>query len=204
MKLLQKFAFLIIVLSVISGCSSLPKSSTNVKWQQQQAQLSSIKSYRATGKLNYISPEQRQSLYFQWKHSEDKSQLRLTTFLGQSVLNLVITPKKSTVTTYNDKVYTDANPSELVYRLTGLVLPVSQLQDWLLGKPTGADSYQLNPTNTVASIEKTVNGKEWQLNYQSYTDEKIAANTVPLPSKLSLKQGTTSLNITVSKWTLNQ
>ncbi|MCL9781914.1 lipoprotein insertase outer membrane protein LolB [Vibrio sp. S4M6] len=203
MKQLKKILFFLITLTVISGCSSLPKSSTNVQWQQQQARLTSIKSYQAIGKLNYISPKQRESLYFQWKHSDSKSQLRLTTFLGQSVLNLVITPKESSVTTYNNTVYKDTNPSRLVYKLTGLELPIKQLQDWLLGKPTGADNYQLNPTNTVASLDKVVDGAHWTLLYQAYTDETVDGNTVPLPSKFSLKQGDTRLNITVSKWKLN-
>ncbi|MGF1741545.1 lipoprotein insertase outer membrane protein LolB [Vibrio profundum] len=204
MRSLKKLFLLVSVLFIVSGCSTLPKSQTNVQWQAQQQQLSAIHSYRATGKLTYLSPSQKQSLYFQWKHSPTRSQLRLTTFLGQSVLNLTMTPQGSKVTTYNGNTYQNHDPRILVSRLTGLSIPVAQLQNWLLGQPTGADQYQQNITNTLASLSKEINGEQWALTYKSYTDETFAGKTLPLPSQLSLKQGSTTLNIVISKWVLKQ
>lgn len=195
---------LLLATLLFAGCTSVPDSITSVEWQSHQQKLASIDNYLVTGKLGYISPEQRESLNFQWRHSAAQSQLRLTTFLGQTVLNLSISPQGARVETYDAQVFTDPSADALVYRLTGLVIPVEQLQNWLLGNPTNADHYLLNDTNTLASLEKQVSWQNWHLDYLSYRDEPLSQQIVPLPSKMKLKQGDTTLNIVVSKWVLNQ
>ncbi|MFY2509348.1 lipoprotein insertase outer membrane protein LolB [Vibrio pectenicida] len=188
----------------LSGCASIDPSTTNVEWQTQQQRLASIDDYKANGKLGYISPQQRQSLNFQWKHSATFKQLRLTTFLGQTALNLKITPDGSSIETYQDETFTSNDAQSLIYRLTGLNLPIEQLNNWLLGSPKGADNYQLNGTNTLASLTKQVQGKLWQLEYLSYQDIQYQSHTIPLPHKLKLTQGDISINIIISNWNIEQ
>lgn len=189
---------------ILSGCATLDTSTTNVEWQTHQQRLNSISQYQANGKLGYISPQQRQSLNFQWKHSPDFSQLRLTTFIGQTALNLKITPSGASVETYEDETYTSHDAQSLIYRLTGLTLPVEQLNNWFLGSPIDADTYRLNDTNTLASLTKQVNGQIWQLDYLNYQDIQYQGSALPLPQKLKLKQGDISINIVISKWNLDQ
>ena len=159
---------------ILAGCATLDTSTTNVEWQTHQQRLNSISQYQANGKLGYISPQQRQSLNFQWKHSPDFSQLRLTTFIGQTALNLKITPSGASVETYEDETYTSHDAQSLIYRLTGLTLPVEQLNNWFLGSPIDADTYRLNDTNTLASLTKQVNGQTWQLDYLNYQDIQLS------------------------------
>ncbi|MDE1240078.1 lipoprotein insertase outer membrane protein LolB [Vibrio aestuarianus] len=187
---------------VLFGCSSLPEQITSVEWQSHQQQLQKITQYQVSGKLGYISPQQRQSLNFFWQKQQDSSQLRLSTFLGQTVLNLSITPQGATAETYDDQVLSAANADALVYQLTGLEIPIEQLQHWLLGLPNQADSYQLNDSNTLAFVDKTIAATPWHLDYQQYQFQQFADQTIPLPSKMKLKQANTSLNIVISKWIL--
>ncbi|CAM3658625.1 lipoprotein insertase outer membrane protein LolB [Vibrio aquimaris] len=188
----------------LSGCASIDPSTTNVEWQTQQQKLASINKYKTNGKLGYISPEQRQSLNFQWKHSSSFKQLRLTTFLGQTALNLKITPEGSSIETYQDETFTSHDAQSLIYRLTGLNLPVEQLNSWFLGSPEGADSFVLNDTNTLASLTKQVQSKVWQLDYLSYQDVQYQHQTLPLPHKLKLTQGDIKINIIISDWNIEQ
>ncbi|GLT16712.1 outer-membrane lipoprotein LolB [Vibrio zhanjiangensis] len=196
--------FLTVILSILylSGCASIDPSTTNVEWQTQQQKLASIDQYKANGKLGYISPEQRQSLNFQWKHSPTFKQLRLTTFIGQTALNLKITPQGSSVETYQDDTFVSDDAQSLIYRLTGLSLPIEQLNNWLLGRPEGADGFILNDTNTLASLTKKVQGKVWQLNYLGYQDVDYQGQPLPLPHKLKLTQGSIAINIVISNWNL--
>ncbi|MFB9214539.1 lipoprotein insertase outer membrane protein LolB [Vibrio sinaloensis] len=189
---------------LLSGCASIESSQTNVEWQTHQQRLASISQYQSSGKLGYISPEQRQSLNFRWQHAPQSSQLRLTTFLGQTALNLKITPTGAVVDTYDDKTYTSTNAESLIYQLTGLTIPVEQLHDWLLGRPTSADGYLLNETNTLATLRKEINGQTWQLDYLNYKDVLVDGVALPLPQKLKLKQQDTSINIVISKWGLKK
>ncbi|MCG9677893.1 lipoprotein insertase outer membrane protein LolB [Vibrio sp. Isolate24] len=189
---------------ILSGCATFNTSTTNVEWQTHQQRLASIAQYQSNGKLGYISPKQRQSLNFQWKYSPDLSQLRLTTFIGQTALNLKITPSGALVETYDDETYTSHDAQSLIYRLTGLTLPIEQLNSWFLGSPAEADSYRLNETHTLASLTKQINDKVWQLDYLNYQDIQYQGSALPLPQKLKLKQGDISINIVISKWNLEQ
>ena len=85
---LRTFFILLFASTLLSGCSSLPESVTNVEWQKHQQELQNIEQYQVSGRLAYISPEQRQSLSFFWKHSPSFSQLTLTFGLGQTALKM--------------------------------------------------------------------------------------------------------------------
>ncbi|KDN29449.1 membrane protein [Vibrio fortis] len=210
----RKIASLIFFCLVVAGCVSVPEQPTSVEWQAHQRQLQEIQYYQATGKLAYISPEERQSLNFLWKHSPNFSQLRLTTFLGQTALNLTINKYGAKVVTYDDQVFNHRSASKLVKQLTGLTIPVDHLPQWLLGNPDEADTYLLNTNNTVEALSKQIDGKAWQLNFDRYRDVTLSQDidnqndtvekVLPLPTRLSFKQDENKINIVVSKWTLGK
>ncbi|MGF1719762.1 lipoprotein insertase outer membrane protein LolB [Vibrio kyushuensis] len=197
----QLLSFVIPIL-FLAGCSTLPESQTSVEWQAHQVKLDSITQYQAAGKLGYISPEQRQSLNFQWKHSPEHGQLRMTTFIGQTVLNLTMTPTGAIVNTYDNQTLANPSADVLIEQLTGLTIPVEQLQDWLLGNPTSADEFQLSENNTLSYLTKRVGNQQWQLQYLSYQDVEYLGDTLPLPNKIKLIHQDTSINLVITKWTL--
>lgn len=201
-RLLIKLTTILFSFILLSGCSSIQDSFTNVEWQAHQQRLALISDYKASGKLGYISPQQRESLSFYWQNAQHNSELRLSTFLGQTVLNMQITPALATVRTYEDETYSDVSADHLIARLTGLNLPVEQLNDWLLGKPTNADEFTVNDTQTLATLTKEINGQTWQLIYSSYQDVPFLGSDLPVPYKLKLKQNDTTINLVISKWTL--
>lgn len=209
----RKIVSLIFFCLVVAGCVSVPEQPTSVEWQAHQQQLQEIQYYQATGKLAYISPEERQSLNFLWKHSPSFSQLRLTTFLGQTALNLTINEYGAKVVTYDDQIFTDKSASRLVKQLTGLTIPVDHLPQWLLGNPQDADTYLLNANNTVEALSKQIDGQAWQLNFDRYRDVtrsqassegSTSEAVLPLPTRLSFQQDSNKINIVVSKWTLDK
>ncbi|MGD8108855.1 lipoprotein insertase outer membrane protein LolB [Vibrio sp. TRT 17S01] len=193
-----------LTLLFLSGCAAVQNSTTNVEWQTHQQRLASISHYQAVGKIGYISPDQRQSLNFQWKHSPQNSELRLSTFLGQTVLNLSVTPKGAVVETYDDQTLTADDADTLIYQLTGLAIPFKDLNHWLLGEPGNVEHFTTNAHNTLASLSKTLESRTWQLDYLNYRDEPFNGLPLPLPQKLKLQQASTKINIIVSKWTLTQ
>ncbi|WP_408058955.1 lipoprotein insertase outer membrane protein LolB [Vibrio mytili] len=199
-------SFIIFLLSglLLVGCSSIPESVTSVEWQAHEKKLESIQTFQATGKLGYIGPEQRQNLNFFWKHSSALSQLRLTTILGQTALNLTITPQGATVETYDDQVLSARDANQLIYRLTGLMIPVDHMPDWLLGLPTDADKFQLSATNTLQGLEKKIDLNQWSIAYQRYTDVQWHKHALPLPSRLKLTTSDVKINLMITKWNITQ
>ncbi|WP_394152412.1 lipoprotein insertase outer membrane protein LolB [Vibrio maritimus] len=188
------------------GCSTLPPEPQSVEWQAHRQQLESLTQYTANGKLGYISPEQRQTLNFHWTYSANLTQVRLTTFLGQTVFNLTSTPNGAFIETYDDQKLSGQDANLLIYQLTGLNIPIEQLAGWLIGLPTNADTYQLNDLNTVASLSKELNQKTWALNYTEYRAFNVedTERKLPMPTRMQLVQDDTKLNLVVSKWTIKQ
>lgn len=212
MKLIKKpsnmtlRSFIIFVLSslILAGCTSVPESITSVEWQTHEKKLETIQDFQVTGKLGYIGPDQRQNLNFFWKHSPAFSQLRLTTLLGQTALNLTITPQGAKVETYDDQVLSARHANQLIYRLTGLMMPVEHMPDWLLGLPTDADTFQLSPANTLQTLNKQIGQNDWNIAYQLYSDVEWHKQTLPLPNKLKLSTSDVKINLLITKWNITQ
>lgn len=203
MPLVRSLFLMLSGLFILSGCATMD-STTNVEWQTHQQRLSSIAHYSNSGKLGYIAPETRHSFNFQWQHSSKLTKLRLTTFLGQTVLNLQANEHEAVVETYDEETYSSSSAQELIKQLTGLSLPVELLNDWALGKPTLADDYQLNEQNTLSSLTKQIDGELWKLQYSSYQDITLSGITLPLPRSMKLIQGDITINIIISKWNVTQ
>lgn len=198
-SLLKPFIFSVAWL-VLTACSSLPSSQQNVNWQVQQQALAKIKNYSSNGKLNYIDPNERQSLNFQWQTTPTADQFRLTSFLGQTVFLMDVTPTHVQVKNYDNKIYHDTDPSRLLHRLTGMSLPIEEFAQWLLGDPKGFDQYRLNEKNTLAFAQKRINQKEWQFQYSDYKDHLINGKPIPLPHNIKLTTGKTRLTLVINQW----
>ncbi|MEF2483543.1 lipoprotein insertase outer membrane protein LolB [Vibrio mimicus] len=189
-------------LFLLAGCATTPPQPVNVQWQSHQLVLQQIQAYQLTGKLGYIAPEQRQSFNFQWQKSPQQLSLRLSNFLGQTVLNLRVDEQGAQVDTYDDQIYRDQDAQSLIRNLTGLDIPIEQLEDWILGLPTQATHYELNEQNTLANLTKLASTAEWQVEYQRYQAIDWQNKVVPLPDKLKLQQNKTSIQLVISQWTL--
>ncbi|QIA62761.1 lipoprotein localization protein LolB [Vibrio astriarenae] len=200
----RRLSFISLVLVLINGCSSLPESATSVEWQSHQQKLQSIVNYRANGKLGYISPQERQSLNFDWREDAQSNRLTLRTILGQTALSVTSTPDGAEVTTMEGDTYTGNNAQQLIAQLTGLSIPADSLPSWLIGLPADADHYELTAENTLASLDKQIGGQFWRLTYSRYSDVDYAGETLPLPSRMTLTNGDTKLNIIISKWAISQ
>lgn len=197
-RILLSLSFLLILF----GCSSTPEPIVDVEWQAHQQKLQQIQTYQVIGKIGYISPEQRETLNFQWQKSPNKSQLRLTNFLGQTVLSLSMDAKGATVETYDDQKFNAANGQILIYQLTGLDIPIDDLQGWVLGLPTKADYFKLNESNTLASLDKTSGRQNWHVDYTRYKEFSWQSGNIPLPDRMQLTQQKTSIKLVISKWIL--
>ncbi len=199
-------SFFIFILSslLLAGCSSVPETNTSVEWQAHEKKLATIRDFQVTGKLGYIAPDQRQNLNFFWKHSTALSQLRLTTILGQTALNLTITPQGAKVETYDDQVISARDANQLIYRLTGLMMPVEHMPDWLLGLPTDADTFQLSQANTLQTLNKQIGQNDWNIAYERYSDIQWHTQNLPLPNRLKLTTSDVKINLLITKWNITQ
>ncbi|MDO6708872.1 lipoprotein insertase outer membrane protein LolB [Photobacterium sp. 1_MG-2023] len=184
-------------LLILSGCTTTSQSGQPVtSWDIHQQALQTISGYQATGKLGYISPEQRFTANLNWKNETGADHLRLTNFLGTTLLKLDTQPGRAVLIDNDGKRYQGPDAAALVLKLTGISLPVNQMRDWLIGLPSGADTYQLNAENRVAYLAKQVGSQLWQLDYNVYDESATPA----LPSRLVLSQGDIRITLLINRW----
>ncbi|WP_305417226.1 lipoprotein insertase outer membrane protein LolB [Photobacterium leiognathi] len=194
---LRNIAFIAITFALLSGCAQTPQDTQKVDWKTHQTQLKSLTDYQAKGVFGFYSPEQRIQLTFNWKNHNDEYQLILIKMF-KTVLNLNSKPNNVTLVDPDGKTYHGTDATQLVKEITGLQLPLSQMRDWLIGLPTGADTYQLNNNDQVAYLAKDINGQVWEMHYNTYND-----HTPALPTQMILSQGELQVRIKISHWLAN-
>ncbi|WP_305406261.1 lipoprotein insertase outer membrane protein LolB [Photobacterium leiognathi] len=194
---LRNIAFIAITFALLSGCAQTPQDTQKVDWETHQTQLKRLTDYQAKGVFGFYSPEQRIQLTFNWKNHNDEYQLILIKMF-KTVLNLNSKPNNVTLVDPDGKTYHGTDATQLVKEITGLQLPLSQMRDWLIGLPTGADTYQLNNNDQVAYLAKDINGQVWEMHYNTYNDQ-----TPALPTQMILSQGELQVRIKISQWLAN-
>ncbi|WP_318452599.1 lipoprotein insertase outer membrane protein LolB [Photobacterium leiognathi] len=194
---LRNIAFIAITFALLSGCAQTPQDTQKVDWKTHQTQLKRLTDYQAKGVFGFYSPEQRIQLTFNWKNHNDEYQLILIKMF-KTVLNLNSKPNNVTLVDPDGKTYHGTDATQLVKEITGLQLPLSQMRDWLIGLPTGADTYQLNNNDQVAYLAKNINGQVWEMHYNTYNDQ-----TPALPTQMILSQGELQVRIKISQWLAN-
>lgn len=190
-------SFFALLLSLLSGCAQQPIATHSANWKTHRAQLQQLTNYHAQGVFGYLSPQERISLTFNWKNQADNYQLILTK-MYKTVLKLDARPNAVTLITPNGKIYHGQDAAKLVQQLTGIDLPLTQMRNWLIGLPTGADNYLLNKDQQVAFLTKKIHGRTWEMHYNRYDNTNVPA----LPTSMILKQGQLTIKIKVSKWAL--
>lgn len=184
----------ILSLLLLSGCSSVPpEPQTAENWQVYQQQLKQLTHFTLKGKLAYISPQERASLNLYWKQEGDSYELNLSTFLGGNILNLKVTPQGAVLIDDRDSVYHGSSADRLIFHLTGFYVPADQMKNWIKGLPTGADNYQLNALNRLASLNKD---GSWQVKYRGYQ----MVDRLALPQNIQLQREGTRLKVIIDSW----
>ncbi|OOE53639.1 lipoprotein insertase outer membrane protein LolB [Salinivibrio kushneri] len=189
-----RVSVLALFLTLLAGCAIAPAPTT--EWQSHRDALVSVDSYTARGKVAFIAPNTRFSANLYWRYSPAQSQLRLTNFLGTTLLSLTMNEQGAVLIDDQGERYQDTDPARLVAYLTGAHLPIDALAPWLIGLPRAQDSFSLGSDNRVAIL----NGAQgWDIDYQDYS-----ADTQPaLPTRITLTRDQQTVKLMISDWTLD-
>lgn len=187
---------LLVFLLFITGCAQ-QISTSSVPNEQWREQLSTVKDFNAEGKMAFISPEDRQSANFIWQQLDKDYSLSLNTFIGTNVLKLTQQDQLASVL-YDGKEYQSADAQQLVYQLSGWVLPMDEPQQWLLGNIAAQDAQFDQLQRLTQASWQSPNGLTWQIKYSNYE----AYNGVWLPSRISLIQDNIRVKLQINDWQL--
>lgn len=207
-----RLLFSILVLLVVSACSSTPSSISNKNkienktpplqsFSERKNQLSQLNQWKISGKIAFIQGKKRQSANINWKfNGNDHSQrLDLNTILGINVLHLKSKEGLHTIEV-DGETHKGKNLDQLIYSLTGLIFPSKALTYWLKAIPYQAtDTFVLNEQSQLPISLTSENGSsisQWHINYSKYKTIK----GYQLPFSVTLKKDNLLIKIAIKKW----
>lgn len=176
-------------------------SASDAQWKAHQQELAQLRDYQTRGSFVYNGGETKTYAKFFWQqYTPEKYRLLLTNPLGSRELELTVEPDLARLTTKDGKTHMSDVPSELIYQLTGMEIPLDDLTAWLTGSPGRATEFTLDENHLLKTVVFAQNGEKWQLDYISYDNK-----TVPmLPNHLELRQGNRIIKLKMDSWTLKK
>ncbi len=176
-------------------------SASDAQWKTHQQELAQLRDYQTRGSFVYNGGETKTYAKFFWQqYTPEKYRLLLTNPLGSRELELTVEPDLARLTTKDGKTHMSDVPSELIYQLTGMEIPLDDLTSWLTGSPGRATEFTLDENHLLKTVMFEQNGEKWQLDYISYDNK-----TVPmLPNHLELRQGNRIIKLKMDSWTLKK
>lgn len=167
------------------------------EWLANKAQLEKIQHFEVKGKVTFSGASQNIAANFHWQQHQDNINLRLTHFLGGTLLKLERDAAGVRIIDHQGNQHVGENMSRLIAKLTGVNLPVAALSSWLKGLPVGDNGYQLNNLNTLNSLSQYPTANQgWQIGYGDYA----RYNGVLLPRAITMTQPGQQVTLTISQW----
>ncbi|EPL9567976.1 lipoprotein insertase outer membrane protein LolB [Providencia rettgeri] len=176
-------------------------SASDAQWKAHQQELNQLRDYQTRGSFVYNGGETKTYAKFFWQqYTPEKYRLLLTNPLGSRELELTVEPDLARLTTKDGQTHMSDIPSELIYQLTGMEIPLDDLTAWLVGSPGRATDFTLDENHLLKNVTFEQNGEKWVLNYISY-DTKTSPM---LPNYLELRQGERLIKLKMDSWTLKK
>ncbi|MGP1931293.1 MAG: lipoprotein insertase outer membrane protein LolB [Arsenophonus sp. ET-YP4-MAG3] len=173
----------------------------NQLWINHQQQLMKLKKFETRGSFIYFGINNKiYSKFFLQQYTVSNYCLLFTNPLGTTELKLNITPHNIKIVDREGKKYFNNHPTQLIYQLTGMKIPIENLSYWLIGLPVNGASFTLDKNGLLKTIEYKKNGKNWHLNYFSY----YQSSKPKLPSYIELTQGKQRIILKMDSWILKK
>ena len=198
------FIFQLLLLLTLSACTSIPDNSQAISdnnlVSQRIEKLAQVEHWQVTGKIAFLQQQKRESatLYWQVDEREKNQTLKLTTYLGINVLSLAQTNSEVSLTV-DGKDYYGENIDELIWQLTGLIIPTKAMHSWMKGLPySSQDTIEFDAKGLPKSLTSFYNNGNWQVDYQAFRQYQ----QMILPSKLTVSHGDLTIKLAISQWSM--
>ncbi len=189
---MRKFPLLVLVFSLLGGCSQLAQQPVAPLAIDPQ-QVLQLQQWSAEGRIGIRWPEDSQSANLDWEQALDRYRIRLSGPLGQGGFRILGNAQEvSLQRAGDDQIHRARTPEALMQQLLGWHLPLTQAQYWIRGIPA--------PGSEVLPLSPLDNGfiqSGWRIEYPRLTR---AAGMV-LPEKLRLTRDGLRITVIINEWT---
>ena len=183
---------------LLTSCSLIPAgpdiSSEDAAFKQN---IEALEYWRARGKFSYRSSEVTETGNFDWRQRGQSYQLRLFGPLGMGSIKISGGPNLVRIQTGDQDISSD-QPLSLLYRMTGIEIPLNSMPMWLTGKPASRSpsNISLDDKGRIQSFFE----RQWLLNYSDYRE----VDGRQVPTAVAAYKDGINLRMLVHTWKADQ
>lgn len=194
---------------LLGGCQSIPQNESNLssqqKWDQNQSLVSQIEQFQVNGSLAYLSDKTRSyGRFFINQQSPQRYQIRLSSPIGSTLFTLDVNEYRAMLIDANGEQYVDSNVEQLMYRLTGINIPLLSLHNWLKGLSNDPQNDVIDEQGRLQQTQIQQANTAWSLYISSYISKNFNNQNVILPSTLELTRQDEKVRLRMDNWNISQ
>lgn len=192
--------FLLLFISLLSGCSLLSRQATEplqLSVDQRQQQLLAMQRFTIQASLSIKTPAESISGNLRWQQLRSEHfQARMANMLGISLFELSESEIGSQLQ-LRGETYQAMDASSLLWQLAGWSIPLADMPLWLRGIPgNSATAIQYDEAGRVVAFKLTDStGIGWQLQYRSFFNDSLS-----LPRQMQLNSDDTQIKLVIRSW----
>ncbi len=205
----KKLTFLLTLLLIIAGCTSLPITTIgpalnqDISREQRQQQLEHIDHWQVKGRIAVRTPEKAGSADFHWCQQPpkqgDHTNYRITLFgvLGVSMLEIISSANQVRLIDSNNEQFTAHDDEELLYERTGWRIPIGALYYWIRGIAEPGVVSDIKRTFDRYNHLKVLKQQGWTVEYLKYGS---VDGHIDLPTLIKISYDNLSVKLLISSW----
>lgn len=190
-------------LLALAGCAApvrpVPDDS-RAAWQQRLLKLDTLGNWDLRARIAVRVGDDGGQANLHWQHQTQGNDMRLVGAWGKGLLRLSFNHDSAELTDEYGQTASGPDAAELLYNATGWIIPVSNLNAWMAGRPVGNDAR--TTLDRYGRLERMTEAG-WQIEYQEY--QQVGRWELPRRLKLSQLaevdgQRLVTLRLVVSQW----
>ncbi len=182
---------------LLHACATRPppaEPAPAAAWQAHQAQVQSLTSWEARGRVAIHNGDEGWQAAFDWRQQGGNYRLRLRGPFGQGAVELSGDPAGVWLRRADRQPVYARSVDQLLLAETGWRLPVRGLQDWLRGLPV-ADAAAVFDWDEQGRLQ-SLRQQGWQIAYRRYG----RTQNYQLPERLQLTRDDLRVKVLVDAW----
>lgn len=168
-------------------------------WLNHQRAVQNIQSWEAKGKVAASKQGEGGSASFVWEQHRDTFKVRMFGPFGAGSAELSGSDNQVVFEEGDGTKLVAEHPEEILYKATGLYIPVTGLRHWIKGIPAPqipTRRIKVNVDGQLVYLEQS----GWRIEYQNYREE----HGQWLPTRLNLSRDGMLVKLIVKQWALGR
>ena len=189
------FASLVSSYMLLASCADLPQRvSSDLNWQDREAQLKALSHWKASGKLAIRSAEQSESATMEWSQTNNITRILLSGPMGLGAISIESDEQSLQISRDGQTRHYDISSSSAERSVMGWDLPLQALPYWVLGLPAPGDNVREQVVEQ--GLLRRVEQLGWTVTYEDYA--QFAQYL--LPTRLTIERTDTRARLFIRTW----